>query len=174
MLSKTIEKALNAQITMEAYSSNIYLAMASWCEKQGLPGCASFLYDHTEEERVHMYKILKFINESGGHAIVDALERPDNDYDSIEMVFKTALDHERKVTKSIHNMAGLSFEEKDFATFNFLQWFVSEQIEEEALFTSVLDIIRISDEGKALLLIDKEVGELKTKLAAQKTQEAAK
>ena len=162
MLSKEIEAALNDQIANEAYASNYYLSMASWCEKKGLRGCAAFMYEQSEEEREHMRKMFKYVNEAGGHSKVSALKEPPYVYDSITRVFKLALEHELHVTKSINKIVELSLNVKDYATFNFLQWYVAEQHEEEMLFTSILDIIRITGaEGRGLLLIDNEIAKLR-------------
>lgn len=162
MLSKKIETALNEQIAKEAYASNYYLAMASWCEKSGLRGCAAFMYQQSEEELEHMMRLLRYVNAAGGHALVSEIKEPSNAYKSISQVFQLALEHEIGVTKSINKLVELCFSEKDYSSFNFLQWYVSEQHEEEKLFNSILDVIKIAGtDGKGLLLIDNEISKLR-------------
>ncbi len=161
MLIEKIEKALNKQIKIEAESSQIYLAMASWAEIQGLSGVAEFMYDHSDEERMHMLKIVKFINERGGHAIVPALEAPAVKFGSFKDMFETLFKHEVFVSKSINDLVHISLEERDYATHNFLQWYVAEQIEEEALARTILDKINlIGDDKGGLYLFDNDVKQL--------------
>lgn len=167
MISKTIEQALNNQISMEANASSIYLAMASWCDKSGLPGCARFMYMQTEEERMHMLKLFTYVNETGGHALAPQIDQPPLHYKSIEEVLSLVLSHEQKVTKSINELVELCWNEKDFSTFNFLQWYVSEQHEEEHTITALIDKVRIVGE-RGLYWIDKEMGKMKSKTTDKK------
>lgn len=158
MLSPKIQKALNKQIFIEAESSQIYLAMAIWCETNGYEGMAEFMYSHTDEERMHMLKLVKYVNERGGTAIVPALKAPNAEYGSPLQMFETVLKHEIFVSKSINNLVGITFSEQDFATHNFLQWYVAEQIEEEALFRTVLDKIKlIDDKRNGFYMFDKDI-----------------
>lgn len=158
MLSKKIESALNAQIETEAMSSQIYLAMASWAEVQGLEGIAAFLYRHSDEERVHALKLMKFVNERGGHAVVPALKQPAKDCKSIMDVFQTIFQHETKVTGEINKLVDLCLKEKDYTTHNFMQWYVSEQIEEERLARTLIDKLNLigGDKG-GLYLFDRDL-----------------
>jgi ferritin len=151
MLSKKIEAALNIQIELEAASSNAYLAMASWAEFQGLTGVANFLYGHSDEERMHMVKLVKFVNERGGHGIVPQLKAPSSKYKNVSEVFETILKHEEKVSQSINELVDLCLKEKDYSTHNFLQWYVSEQIEEEALARTNVDKLKMMGGEKAAL-----------------------
>ncbi len=151
MLSKKIEAALNVQIELEAASSNAYLAMASWAEVQGLTGVANFLYGHSDEERMHMVKLVKFVNERGGHGIVPQLKAPSAKYKNVSEVFETILKHEEKVSQSINELVDLCLKEKDYSTHNFLQWYVSEQIEEEALARTNVDKLKMMGGEKAAL-----------------------
>ncbi len=161
MLSKAIQTALNDQITEEAYAANYYLSMASWCEVTGLPGSAKFLYGHSEGERSHMMKLFQYVNAAGGNALVGAVKEPPRKFKSIENILELVLEHEIRVTKSINHLVDLCLKEKDYSTFNFLQWYVAEQHEEERLFKSLLDMIKIAGlEGRGLFLIDKEIGGL--------------
>jgi ferritin len=158
MLNKKVEKALNDQIKVEAESSQAYLAMASWAERSGLPGTASFLYAHSDEERMHMLKLVKFVNDRGGQVLIPALSAPGKDYKSIQNVFKLLLEHEERVTNEINGVVDICLKEKDYTTHNFMQWYVSEQIEEETLARNILDKIKLigTDTG-SLYLLDREI-----------------
>lgn len=158
MVSDIIEKALNEQIRIEAESSQIYLAMASWAENQGFEGVASFMYAHSDEERMHMLKLVKFVNERGGHAQVSALVKPPVSFGSFKEMFQTLFDHEVMVSQKINDLVGITLDQRDYATHNFLQWYVAEQIEEEALARNILDKISlIGDDKGGLYLFDNDV-----------------
>ena len=158
MISGKVENALNDQIKKEAQSSQFYLAMASWAETKGYNGVASFLYAHSDEERMHMLKLIKFVNERGGKAIIPALDAPPIEFNSITYVFEELLNHEVKVTESINNVVEVCLSEKDYTTHNFMQWYVSEQIEEEALARTINDKLDMigSDKG-GLYLFDRDL-----------------
>lgn len=158
MISGKVENALNDQIKKEAQSSQFYLAMASWAETKGYNGVASFLYAHSDEERMHMLKLIKFVNERGGKAVIPALEAPPIEFNSIKYVFEELLNHEVKVTESINNVVEVCLSEKDYTTHNFMQWYVSEQIEEEALARTINDKLDMigSDKG-GLYLFDRDL-----------------
>jgi ferritin len=163
MLSKKIEAALNRQVEVEASSSQAYLAMASWAENTGLSGTAAFLYRHADEERMHMLKLIKFINERGGRAVVPALELPNTGFNSITDIFQTLLDHETKVTEEINGVVDLCLQEKDYTTHNFMQWYVSEQIEEEALARNLIDKLNLIGNDKGgLYLFDRDLVSMTT------------
>ena len=158
MVSSIIEKALNQQIKIEAESSQIYLAMASWAEKQGFEGVASFMYAHSDEERMHMLKMVKFINERGGHAQISELAKPPVSFGSFKEMFQSLFDHEVMVSQKINDLVDITLNQKDYATHNFLQWYVAEQIEEEALARNILDKINlIGDDKGGLYLFDNDV-----------------
>jgi ferritin len=164
MLSAKMVKALNNQISEEVYASHYYLDMASWCDKSGLRGSAAFLYAHAEQERQHMLKLFHYVNDAGGHAVVQAVKQPSGNYKSISDIFGAMLKHERFVTKCINDLVEICLEEKDYSTFNFLQWYVAEQHEEERLLNSILDLIKIAGvEGRGLFLIDKEIEKYSSK-----------
>ncbi|WP_224485107.1 ferritin [Robertkochia aurantiaca] len=161
MLSKKIEKALNDQVRVEAESSQIYLAMACWAEVKGLEGVARFMFDQSDEEREHMLKLIKFINERGGHAQISALKAPNVTFNSFQEMFQMLHDHEVLVSESINELVHQSLQEKDYATHNFLQWYVAEQIEEEAMAKSILDKINlIGDDKGGLYLFDRDIQQL--------------
>ena len=163
MLTSKIETALNNQVTVEAESSQVYLAMASWAENLGFEGVSQFMYAHSDEERQHMLKLIKFINERGGHAKVSQLSAPPTEFGSFKDMFQTLFDHEVMVSKSINDLVDVSLQEKDYATHNFLQWYVSEQIEEEALARNILDKINlIGDDKSGFYLFDNDIKQLIT------------
>jgi ferritin len=158
MLSKKIEEALNKQVTIEAESSQVYLAMASYAENLGFEGVSQFMYAHSDEERQHMLKLIKFINERGGHAKVSQLSAPPTEFGSFKDMFKNLFEHEVMVSNSINDLVDVSLQEKDYATHNFLQWYVSEQIEEEALARNILDKISlIGDDKSGFYLFDNDI-----------------
>jgi ferritin len=158
MLSKKIEGALNKQIETEALSSQFYLAMASWAETEGLNGTAAFLYRHSDEERMHMLKLVKFVNERGGHALIPSLAQPPKTFKDITFIFRTLLEHETKVTGEINKLVDICLREKDYTTHNFLQWYVSEQIEEEALARNLIDKLNLIGNDKGgLYLFDRDL-----------------
>jgi len=161
MLSKRMESSLNNQIRIEAESSQIYLAMASYAEIKGLEGVAAFMFAQSDEERMHMLKLFKYINERGGHALVSKLDAPDIDFGSIKEMFETLFNHEVFVSNSINELVHISLEEKDYATHNFLQWYVAEQIEEEAVARTILDKINLIGNDKGgLYLFDNDIKQL--------------
>jgi ferritin len=143
MLKKNIEDLCNRQIEREGYSSSLYLAMASWAETTGYSGVADWLYVQSDEERLHMLKFIKYVNERNGKAIIPAFKKPDVEYKSVEEVFKAVLKHEESVTASINEIVELTLQEKDYTTNIFLQWFVNEQIEEENSVRIILDKLNL-------------------------------
>ncbi len=164
MLDKKIEKVLNAQVELEAASSQYYLAMASWAETQGLNGVAQFLFGHSDEERMHMTKLLRFINERGGHGIVPSLKAPPESYKNVTDIFEIVLKHETKVSAAINNLVDECLKSKDYSTHNFLQWYVTEQIEEEALARENVDKLKfMGGEKAALYFFDRDMAALSTK-----------
>ncbi len=169
MLTKKVEKALNEQVTKEFYSANLYLSMATWADNNGLPGTAQWLYSQTEEERMHGMKILHFIIERGGRATVDALAKPEEDFKDVQTVFEKALAHEKFVSDSIDKLALLAWAEKDLATYNMLQWFISEQVEEEATASAIIDKIKLAGKNN-LYEFDKEIGNLRAAEAAAEAE----
>ncbi|MEO8589172.1 MAG: ferritin [Flavobacteriales bacterium] len=158
MLSKKIEAALNGQVHVEAMSSQAYLAMASWAENKGLSGTAAFLYRHSDEERMHMLKLVKFINERGGQAVVPALKQPGTNFSTITDIFQALFQSETKVTNEINKVVDLCLKEKDYTTHNFMQWYVGEQIEEEALARNLIDKLNLIGNDKGgLYLFDRDL-----------------
>lgn len=159
MLSKTVQEALNQQIRIEAESSQIYLAMASWTEIQpGIDNVTAFFYMHSEEERQHMLKLIHFVNERGGFATVPSLPQPQLTFPSIKHAFAELLKHEIYVSESINNCVDIALNEKDYATHNFLQWYVAEQVEEEALARTMNDKLElIGDDKSGMYMFDRDI-----------------
>ncbi len=158
MISEKMEKALNEQIELEGYASFLYLSMAAWCDTQGLEGCARFMHRQSREENEHMLKLFGYLSEVDGHALTPAIPQPPHSFESIQGLFDEVYAHEQQVTAAIHRLVALSLEENDHTTNNFLQWYVEEQREEEALMRSIIDKIKLIGEGpQSLYYIDKEV-----------------
>ena len=159
MLSPSMQEALNKQVLMEAQSSQAYLAMASWADIQpGLKGVTQFFFKHSDEERMHMLKLITYINERGGFAVVPALEQPTLTFVSLKKAFEELFKHEVKVSESINELVDMSLKEKDYATHNFLQWYVNEQLEEERLARECNDKLElIGDDKSGLYLFDRDI-----------------
>ncbi|MFI5171872.1 MAG: ferritin, partial [Chitinophagales bacterium] len=162
MLTKKVESALNQQIEMEAYASNYYLSAASWCDSKGLQGAAGFLYGHANEERMHMMKLFNYINDAGGHALAPSIKQPPLKFKSLKDLFESVFNHEMDVTKSINSLVDLCMSQKDHSSYNFLQWYVAEQHEEEKLFRTILEKINLlgPDDSRGLYWIDRELASL--------------
>lgn len=166
MVKEKIENALNEQIKKEEYSSRLYLAMASWCEKNGFQGAARFLYAHSDEERMHMLKLVHYLNDRGGYAVLFAIEQPPFKFKSLLNVFQEIMKHEQYITDSINKIYDTCIKEKDYTTGNFLQWYINEQIEEESMVSNVLDKMNLAgNEKSGLFHIDKELENMAAKSA---------
>ena len=159
MLSQRMQEALNKQVLMEAQSSHAYLAMGSWADIQpGMKGVTKFFFKHSDEERMHMLKLIHYINERGGFAIVPSLAQPVLTFVSLKKAFEELFAHEVKVSNSINELVDIALEEKDYATHNFLQWYVNEQIEEERLARECNDKLElIGDDKSGLYLFDRDI-----------------
>ena len=161
-LSKTLTAVLNAQITKEAHASQIYLSYAAWASGHGYHGIANFLFRHAQEERNHMMKILEFILKRGAAVQVTAIPAPPELPVSINNCFEKVFTHETDNTKAVYRIVKMSFDEEDWATWNFMQWFVKEQIEEEMLVKNLLDKLKIAGGKKissdALYSLDNDLG----------------
>ncbi|EIJ71516.1 MULTISPECIES: non-heme ferritin [Pasteurellaceae] len=163
MLSANVVKLLNDQMNLEFYSSNLYLQMSAWCDQKGYVGAAAFLSDHAAEEMEHMRKLFTYLNETGALAIIDTIDAPPHEFTSLKAVMEATYQHELFITSKINELVSATFEEKDYSAFNFLQWYVAEQHEEEKLFNSILDKFKIlGEEGRSLFFIDQELAKLAT------------
>lgn len=161
MLKKKVEDICNRQVEREGYSSNLYLAMASWAETSGYAGVSAWLFAQAEEEKLHMLKFVKYINERGGKAIIPAFKKPPAEYKNIEEMFAEVLKHEQYVTQSINEIVELTLAEKDYTTHNFLQWFVTEQVEEESSVQSIIDKLRLVGKQN-LYVFDRDIMQLRS------------
>lgn len=159
-----IENILNEQIEKEGYSSNLYLSMASWAENNGFGGIAQWLYAQAAEEHMHMMKFIHHINERGGKAIIPAFKKPEADFGNVKNLFSEVLKHEEYITDSINEIVAVAVEEKDFSTHTWLQWFVTEQIEEVASVRTVIDKLNMLGEHN-MYLFDKDIMALRTPTA---------
>jgi ferritin len=163
MIAKKMISALNQQIALEGYASYLYLSMSSWCDREGLEGCKKFMRRQSEEERAHMLRIFDYLSEMDAHALTPAIAQPPHEFESVQQMFAQVYAHEQKVTASIHDLITTAYEEKDHSTLNFLQWYVEEQREEEALMRMILDKIRLIGNGpQSLYYIDKEIEKINT------------
>ncbi|GHA44773.1 ferritin [Salinimicrobium marinum] len=152
---------LNQQIKKEAHSSSAYLAMASWCDQNGLNYSAEFFYKQSEEEREHMLKIFKFINDNGGTAYSPEVKSVMHEFNSLQEIFEAALDQEIEITKSIHSIVFKARKVQDLSSEYFLQWFINEQMEEEQKMRRVLELFDLmGTDGIALKLIDERVKDI--------------
>ncbi|MCE9613148.1 MAG: ferritin [Lentisphaerae bacterium] len=158
MISKTMRDALNQQINAELDSAYRYLAMSSYAAFIGLRGVANWFFVQMQEELVHARKVFDYVNSQGEHAILGAVGQPPAEYESPLQMFQMSLANERKLSQNINDLAGLALQEKDNATAVFLQWFVSEQVEEENQARAILDMFKLAgSHGEGLFLVDKEL-----------------
>jgi ferritin len=135
--------------------------MSAWADLKGLEGCTAFLRAHAQEEMGHMHKLFDYVNETGAMAVIGEIKEPPCEYDSVGDLFQKVYEHECAITEKINQLVAAALEEKDFSTFNFLQWYVAEQHEEEYLFQQILDKIRIiGEEGSGVFFIDRAVAEM--------------
>ncbi|MFB6125363.1 MAG: ferritin [Halanaeroarchaeum sp.] len=160
MLTDSVEDALNEQINAELYSEYLYLAMAAYFEDEGLPGFASWMRAQADEEHAHAMKIYDYVHERDGRVNLAAIDEPQASWDGPADAFEAAYDHEVKISGMIDDLVGLAREENDNATENMLQWFVAEQVEEEATAQDILDKLRLAgDDGPGLMMLDQELGQ---------------
>lgn len=157
MISETITNALNEQLKWEMYSANLYLSMSAFLQDIGLPGFANWMRIQYQEETDHALKFYDFIISRGGHAKLSAIDEPPSTWANALEAFKAAAAHEAEVTRRINELVHLAKNEHDFATDIFLQWFVTEQIEEEDNVKSIIDRLKlVNGEGQGLLMLDSE------------------
>ncbi|MFH7319304.1 ferritin [Desulfurivibrio sp. D14AmB] len=157
MFSKKMEKSLNQQVNAELYSSYLYLSMSAYFSEINLAGCAHWMRLQAQEELLHGLKIYDYINERGGRALLASIEAPPQKWDSPVAVFENVLAHEQKVTGMINKLVDQAISEKDHATNNFLQWFVAEQVEEEASANEALQKMRLAAKEGGLFILDQEL-----------------
>ena len=160
MLGKAVEEAMNEQIKNELFSAYQYLSMAAYCESENLPGFAQWMRAQSREETGHAMKFYDFILERNGRVVLRAIDGPVVEFGSPLEVFEQALEHEKKVTAMINDLYGLAVRENDYASQTFLQWFVTEQVEEEKNAGDVVETLKmVGDKSEALFLLDRELGQ---------------
>jgi len=161
-LSEEIEKILNDQIKQEAKASATYLSMASWCDQHGFGNSTEFFYKQSGEERDHMLKIFKYVNDVGGKAISPEVTDVSNNFNSLRAIFEQALEQEIANTQSISRIVEQCYKAKDYTTVTFLQWFLKEQVEEEFIARRALELFDvIGEDGVGLYMIDKRIPDIK-------------
>lgn len=159
MLSKTLEDAINEQMKHEFESAYLYLAMSAFCESKNLPGIATWLRIQWQEETSHAMKLFAYIHARGGRATLKAIEQPPADYKSPHEIFRQVLSHEQKVTAMINALYTQAIKETDYATQVELQWFITEQVEEEKNATDILRLLEmVGDSGISLMMLDRQLG----------------
>jgi ferritin len=157
MMNETLSNALNEQLNFEFYSAHVYIAMAAYCSGESLDGFANFFIVQAEEERFHAMKIYKYLNDRNKRVTLDSMPVPNNDYGSILEVFEHAYHHEQEVTKRIYHLSDLALNDREHATIQFLKWFIDEQVEEEAMFDSIINKLkRINEDSNAFFMLDNE------------------
>ena len=159
MLSKSMVAQLNEQICLENYSSNLYLQMSAWAETKGLDGSAAFLRMQAKDELEHMYRLFKYVYETGSLPIIGTIEAPPTEFGSVCELFQKVIAHEKIITGKINELMDSALKENDHSTANFLQWYVAEQHEEEHTIQQVLDKINnIGETGSGVYFIDRAIG----------------
>ncbi len=156
MLPKKVEAILNEQILREDYSSQLYLSMASWAENMGFEGVASWLYAQAEEERIHMLKMVRYINDRDGKAMIPGIKKPPTDFGDVFVMFDQVFAHEKFISGSINEIIAVCIAENDYTTQNWIQWFVNEQIEEEASVKGIIDKLKLVGKNN-LYIFDRDI-----------------
>ena len=160
MLNKRLEIELNNQLNAELYSAYLYLSMASFLADKNLNGFSNWMKIQFQEEQAHAMKLYQFIIDRGGKVILEKIGKPQAEWAGIVEVYEAVLQHEQKITASINNLINIAYEEKDHASVAELQWFVTEQVEEEAGVSDIIDQLRMIDgKGAGLFMLDREMKE---------------
>lgn len=159
MLTAKIEKELNNQLNKEIFSAYLYMSMAAYFQSVDLLGFSNWMYVQAKEEMLHAEKFYLFIQERNGKVVLEQINKPQTDWESPLAAFEASLKHEEYITASINNIANIAIEEKDHATNIFLQWFITEQVEEESSVTEVIRKLKLmKDAPGGLYMLDKELG----------------
>ncbi len=156
MLPKKVEEILNLQIEREDYSSQLYLSMASWAENKGFEGVSNWLYTQAEEERAHMLKLVKYVNDRDGVAVIPGIGTPPAEFGDVFEAFDAVLKHEKFISGSINEIVAVCIAENDYTTQNWIQWFVTEQIEEEASVKAIIDKLTLLGKQN-LYMFDRDI-----------------
>lgn len=169
-ISTEMTKAINEQISYEASSANTYIAIGSWCERIGYDGSAAFFFEQAAEENGHMLKFIHYINGIGAESIIPAIEKPPSSFESLEATFQFGLNSEQTVTKAIYDLVDMAEKERDRSTYSFLQWFITEQIEEETLFHTILQKFDLLGRDKlAVYQIDQSLASVRSQVMNKQT-----
>ncbi|WP_067706498.1 MULTISPECIES: non-heme ferritin [unclassified Erwinia] len=168
MLTADMTAKLNDQLNLEFYSANLYLQMSAWSADKGFEGAAAFLRDHSVEEMQHMQRLFNYLSDTGAMPVLGTIVAPPVTFNSLNDVLQQAYEHEQLITSKINELVHAAMTTQDYSTFNFLQWYVSEQHEEEKLFKSVLDkLALVSDSGEGLFFVDKDLMKMSSSNAPQ-------
>ena len=174
MMDEKMQEALNKQVNAEIYSAYLYLSMSAYFQSVNLDGFANWMRVQWQEELAHGLKFYDYVNERGGRVVLQAVEAPPSEWDSPLAVFENVYQHEQKVTSLINELVDLAVEAKDHATNNFLQWFVSEQVEEEASADEVVQKLKlVGDDPSGLFMIDRELAQRGSTASAAPTEGGA-
>ncbi len=159
MLSSAMQDALLKQLNEEFYSAYLYLSMSAFCSHLEFNGAATWFKLQYEEEHLHATRIYNYLVEQGVQVVLQAIDQPKSDFGSLLEVFQASLKHEQKMTAGLNDLSDHALKEKDHATYNLLQWFVNEQVEEEATLGGIISKLKlVKDDGYGLLMIDNELG----------------
>lgn len=168
VISDKMAGALNGQINAELFSAYVYLSMSAYFESKDLKGFAAWMNAQAQEEVAHAMKIYRFILERGGQVELKAIDGPPVEWESPLAVFEAAYKHEQHVTSLIHDLVALAIQEKDYPTKNLMDWFVDEQVEEEASASEIVEQLKlVGKDGPGLLMMDRELGQRKFDPAAE-------
>ena len=171
-ISAEMAEAINDQISYEASSANAYIAIGSWCERIGYDGSAAFFFEQAAEENRHMLKLIHYLNGVGAESIIPAVEKPQSSFESLEATFQFGLTSEQKVTKAIYDLVDMAEKEKDRFTYSFLQWFITEQTEEETLFHTILQKFDLLGRDKlAVNQIDQSLTSVRSQVMSKQTSQ---
>ncbi|MDY0233113.1 MAG: ferritin [Sulfurimonas sp.] len=166
MITKKMKKDLEKQLNHEFYSAYLYLAMSSYCSNKDFNGAANWFKMQYEEEHMHATKIYNYLIEQGAHVLLKSIEKPPKSFGTLLNVFELSLEHEQMMTARLNNLSDLALKSKDHATYNLLQWFVNEQVEEEASVSEIISKIKlVKEDGYGLLMIDNELSTRSTPAA---------
>ena len=158
MINDTLCSALNKQINAELYSSYLYLSMSAWFERKSLSGFANWMRVQAEEENFHAMKMFDYVHERGGRVVLEAIEKPESDWESPLSVIEAVLKHEELVTSLINDLVDVSMDVRDHAGTYFLQWYVEEQVEEESNVGTLLERMKmIADDSAGMFALDMEM-----------------
>ena len=158
MLKEKMLNALNEQINAEQYSALLYLSMSAYFHNNGLPGFANWMYIQYQEELTHANKFFNYVNERGGKVQLKAIEQMPTEFEGIIDIIEKTLVHEQLVTSLINNLVDVAYEVRDHASQSFLNWFVDEQVEEEANVQEILDTLKLIDgQGNGIFMLDREM-----------------